>query len=781
MMFGQRRMALRFKLGALGLSLSLLSTAAVVAVAQQRPDPDAKGAALSDDDTVRTDADAPVILFADPFVVYDAQMATTGRAPAAPETFMGGAAAHQRVPVVTDWSTRHVVFAKPRTEKDAVRLEHNARYKMQTYRRYGGASSMAADASVKGAALLDRFRNRVQVPHWLPTTSNPMNRDWTVTLGGKGTTPPTPTVGSEQFPAKYSFDISAPPDCANDFVVYNTNTNLLVAFNNLYAGTNPSTGAPNGYCKGTNGTPLSAPTVMWAYNISEYSDGVTSTSVTLSSDGTQVAVVESSPRHGSVLHIVKWHAGDGTIAAPVQLWEADDWTGDPEDWANNCGGAGKLGACMWSVPFAHDYVCCSGGTFRVAQEVGEDFQVSPDALLQEKATDSNSAPYYDYSTDVVYVGTDSSNVHKFVNVFNGGAAAGPSETVTGNGSTGWPVFMNTVANPALTGAIEDDSSGRIFVATSDGHLRYIETGNGPTTPGPCSNSGTSYPCLSANSFSAGTYAIPDPPVVDSSVGTVMVFQGIDGYAGTAAGETANPGYLHAYAAQASSSSCVCGTSEVPGGAFTFADFGVAIEGGASMHSGDFDEEYYSYAGGGTFSGWMYVCAIDPLGVRGVNGGNTALRRMGFDQNGVLTGTTLQYLDVSTTNYDQCSPVTEVYNPIANAGAGEELMFFSVESNSVACELTVGSKTVYSSTAPVGGCLMSFEVQNESGNPFEAGFAADIPESGGTSGIIVDNISPEPQASSIYFSPLGWTRSGANNYGACTYIGCASKATQNGLD
>jgi hypothetical protein len=109
------------------------------------------------------------------------------------------------------------------------------------------------------------------------------------------------------------------------------------------------------------------------------------------------------------------------------------------------------------------------------------------------------------------------------------------------------------------------------------------------------------------------------------------------------------------------------------------------------------------------------------------------------------------------------------------------MFFSVASNSVACGLTAGSKTVYSSTAPVGGCLMSFQVQNESGNPFEAGFAADIPESGGTSGIIVDNISPEPQASSIYFSPLGWTRSGANNYGACTYIGCASKATQNGLD
>jgi hypothetical protein len=66
-------------------------------------------------------------------------------------------------------------------------------------------------------------------------------------------------------------------------------------------------------------------------------------------------------------------------------------------------------------------------------------------------------------------------------------------------------------------------------------------------------------------------------------------------------------------------------------------------------------------------------------------------------------------------------------------------------------------------------------------PFPTVFAASLAESGGTSGIVVDNVSSDAQASSIYFTALGWTIGGTENYGACTDIGCASKATQNGLN
>jgi hypothetical protein len=117
------------------------------------------------------------------------------------------------------------------------------------------------------------------------------------------------------------------------------------------------------------------------------------------------------------------------------------------------------------------------------------------------------------------------------------------------------------------------------------------------------------------------------------------------------------------------------------------------------------------------------------------------------------------------------------------------MFFSVETNSLACKLPLGSETVYSSVDPEGGCLMSVDVTADSdpvvwpatAPPFPAGFAASLAESGGTSGIVVDNVSSEPQASSVYFTALGYTVGGPENYGACTDIGCASKATQNGLN
>jgi hypothetical protein len=84
--------------------------------------------------------------------------------------------------------------------------------------------------------------------------------------------------------------------------------------------------------------------------------------------------------------------------------------------------------------------------------------------------------------------------------------------------------------------------------------------------------------------------------------------------------------------------------------------------------------------------------------------------------------------------------------------------------------------------------MSFNVTGDTTLPagafsalVTAGFAAFLPEDGGTSGIIVDNISLDAQASSIYFTPLGFPLFGAGSAGPCTATGCAVKATQNGLN
>ncbi len=57
-----------------------------------------------------------------------------------------------------------------------------------------------------------------------------------------------------------------------------------------------------------------------------------------------------------------------------------DWTGDTDDWFNNCGGDGVNGGCMWTVPFAHDYIWATGGDVKVGHDVkrGADFGIKPD-------------------------------------------------------------------------------------------------------------------------------------------------------------------------------------------------------------------------------------------------------------------------------------------------------------------------------------------------------------------------------------------------------------------
>ena len=372
------------------------------------------------------------------------------------------------------------------------------------------------------------------------------------------------------------------------------------------------------------------------------------------------------------------------------------------------------------------------------------------------------------------MGDDAAYLHVFTNVLNGGAPLRPSEITGAN----FPIYTNNAGVllggvfPALTGPIYDSNSGRVFVADQYGDVDFIETGNGTVTNGPCVNQTGppfTYPCLSSGgNYFAATNGIPDPPVVDSSLGTVLVFAGGGGGVGD-----------DAFVAQAlTTGTCVCGTGETGGGDFTFVNFGPVSGGGSGepMHSGDFDDNYYN-SSPGSVTGFMYVCAIDPDGATG--GGNTALRQLAFNSTtGLVSSASALFIPVAYHPYDLCSPVTEVYNPNGNGGLGQDLMFFSVETGSVACNIETLPAVGYGAAAPAGGCVMSVDVTNTTDFPliFPAAFAAEFPEDGGTSGIIVDNISPEAQASSIYFTPLGYVDSPGN----CTYVGCAVKLTQNGL-
>jgi hypothetical protein len=214
------------------------------------------------------------------------------------------------------------------------------------------------------------------------------------------------------FPAKFSFDPAATPDCLNDFVVFGTvavgvpgvsgGQANLVALNNLYVNSNGT-----GFCKG-----ITAPTVLFAYNITTVTGGKISTSPVLSEDGTKIAFVESVPGFSpqAIFHVLTWTRGQGAIKNAA------------------------LPASMTSLTFSPTANCTS------------------------------SSPWIDYATDIVYVGSDKGNVYKITPVFKG------TPDVAG---TPWPVTVHT--NFHITPPVLDAGRSVLMVGSSDGVLYKIDT------------------------------------------------------------------------------------------------------------------------------------------------------------------------------------------------------------------------------------------------------------------------------------------------------------------
>src|SRR5579864_7873807 len=156
-----------------------------------------------------------------------------------------------------DWSHHYVVFSQSSSRKAMAAAKKDPRYWQQRAR-------MAA-MERSSQTILNTKRRRV---------------DWSVNLGGAGS-----TLAPGVYPAKYSFDVNATPDCTKDYVVFALNVAgsasqaTIVAYNNLY--TDPG---GTGFCPGT------GPTVKWAYN----TGGAINTSPTLSLDGAKVAWVASA-------------------------------------------------------------------------------------------------------------------------------------------------------------------------------------------------------------------------------------------------------------------------------------------------------------------------------------------------------------------------------------------------------------------------------------------------------------------------------------------------------
>ncbi len=392
-----------------------------------------------------------------------------------------------RMPMVSDWSHRHVIFSQPDSFEMAWRLQGQPRYWLQILsrnaRRHGPIDSGSEDRE-DGFPEFDRHDRE---------SKDTLQKDWGQSLGANGSTgvPLAGTTWFPVYPAKFSFDINANPDCNNDYVVFPTNLAgvtagqaSVIAYRNLYAGTGaPACGMAN-------------PTVYWSYNTNfdnagTATNGTVQTSPVLSADGSKVAFVETrtGANGGAILHLIKWHALDGgainTAAAPktATVWTADGLAG-------HCP---VTGACMISI------------------------------VLNGAQPDTASSPFYDYARDAIYVGDDDGVLHKIINAF-GISGTTPSEAVTGN----WPIIVDTGAQ--LTSPTLESISGNIFTGDSTGRLSYIrETFS---TAGTCSAG--SLPCLgSTNILPAAAHVVPDAPIVDPTTGKVFIFFGNNGGGGAA--------------------------------------------------------------------------------------------------------------------------------------------------------------------------------------------------------------------------------------------------------
>ena len=373
------------------------------------------------------------------------------------------------------------------------------------------------------------------------------------------------------YPAKWGLSSEGAVNCAGDYVVYSTgvagsaSSANIIAYNNIYSG-----------CGGT------VPSVFWSYNTGP---GTVVTSPVISYYGDKVAFIETQSSGAAVLRLLQFASGSGAdYSAPVS--PTGSFTNTTVGAGGNTAWSGCTGSCMISVAFQTD--------------------TDPD---------TNSSPFYDASSDALYVGDDAGVLHQFTGVFQGT----PAEVTTG----GWPLSLGG----KLTSPVVDPITGSVFVGSSTGFLYRVTTPLG--TPAK----------VTSNALTAGTVGIVDSPLVDTTSATtsvVYVFVGDD-----------NNGSIHSAVYQFANN-------------FPGATSGNRLSMGANtgnaaltVYDGDFDNTHYSTTGG--TAGNLYFCG----GTSG-NALDPTLYTIGL--NAPFTSSSVTAADRLTSGAATCSPATEFYNP-----------------------------------------------------------------------------------------------------------------------
>lgn len=375
--------------------------------------------------------------------------------------------------IVQDWSGRHVVFPRigPVHSLVAAGRDPRAIYSWQQSFRREWHRNRGDD---RGGDHEFRFKHHAR---------NSLHRDWSISLGAGGTS-------AAMYPAKFSFDINAAPDCINDFIVYPINAvgsatqPNLAGFNNLYSGTVGGAGICNRGAPPAGDDGVSA-TTLWSYNI-QAAGGQVTTSPALSLDGTKVAFVETGAGTTAHFHVLAWKTGDG-----VDL--------DTPDAQN------VLLPVTINVFAAQSPVAGSG--------------TATDLALGSTPSDSDtlSSPYVDYAFDTAYIGNDNGTLFRVQDVFctvNPACAGGSPPVPSLDATWGTAGALSVCPGSKMSGPVEDSVTGHIFVGCADGFLYGYTMAGTPLANSPfCVGDGTA------------TGGIVDPPLVDAVNGFVYAVSG----------------------------------------------------------------------------------------------------------------------------------------------------------------------------------------------------------------------------------------------------------------
>lgn len=519
---------------------------------------------------------------------------------AGPKSFHSAAPSRGRF---HDWTTRHVLYPHVGTLGALRGVQNDPRAQFQ-WREIEEQERFVGE-----------FRGRRPWP--LPRPPRPrqlpsgMHRDWSINLGTAGTAP-------AMYPAKFTFDITAAPSCANDFVVFPVSATggaaqpNLVAFNQLYSGTAGANGICNraGAANATDNK--TSAEVMWSYNIQGIAGGAAApTSPVLSLDGKKVALVESIAGSAAHFHVLAWKNLDGQAANLQNALVPKQIT----TFSANAPAAGSGAATD---------------------------------LILGAASDTLSSPFIDYVRDLAYVGNDKGVVFRIKNVFCtiGAACAGatppaPSLDATWGTSGALTIGGTCITTSAqLSGPVFESGTQNVYVGCADGKLyRITQTG---TVTSLAVGDG-----VGSKAFGA----IVDPPVVDGVNGFVYVTSG-------SASGGAN-GVL--FQAKLDLSAPVT----VPVGAGNQ----------CNLRSPTVSNAYFTNPAAA--ASIMYIGgvtgAVGPCTATGATGGTINVYGATFGAGGVLTAGAPAHNNQVGNPGNEFSPMTEFFNPVS----GTDLLLFSV--------------------------------------------------------------------------------------------------------